>query len=44
MIHNAEVQQVEAEEVSADEMWSFVQKNNQTARTKNINICCNFRY
>jgi hypothetical protein len=28
MIHNAEVQQVEAEEVSADEMWSFVKKNN----------------
>jgi hypothetical protein len=24
MIRNAEVQQVEAEEVSADEMWSFV--------------------
>ena len=31
MIHNAEVQQVEAESVSADEMWSFVEKNNPTA-------------
>ena len=27
MIHNAEVKQVEAEEVSADEMWSFVEKS-----------------
>ncbi len=26
MIHNAEVQQVETEQVSADEMWSFVEK------------------
>lgn len=27
MVHNREVQQVQTEEVSADEMWSFVQKN-----------------
>jgi lambda repressor-like predicted transcriptional regulator len=27
LIHNHRVEQVETEEVSADEMWSFVQKN-----------------
>ena len=27
LIHNAEVQAVQTEEVSADELWSFVQKN-----------------
>jgi transposase-like protein len=27
MVHNREVKQVQTEEVSADEMWSFVQKN-----------------
>lgn len=27
MVHNSEVKQVQTEEVSADEMWSFVQKN-----------------
>ena len=34
MIHNAEVQQVEAEEVSAPVMWSFVEKNSSTANQK----------
>lgn len=27
LVHNNEVEQVSPEEVSADEMWSFVQKN-----------------
>lgn len=27
MIHNKEVKQIETEEVIADEMWSFVEKN-----------------
>lgn len=27
LVHNAEVQAVQTEEVSADEMWSFVSKN-----------------
>ena len=27
LVHNAEVQAVQTEEVSADELWSFVQKN-----------------
>ncbi len=27
LVHNAQVQAVQTEEVSADEMWSFVQKN-----------------
>jgi hypothetical protein len=31
MIPNAEVQQVETEQVSADEMWSFVEKNSVNA-------------
>jgi hypothetical protein len=26
-VHNAQVQAVQTEEVSADELWSFVQKN-----------------
>jgi transposase-like protein len=30
LVHNREVKQVETEEVSADEMWSFVQKNKNT--------------
>jgi transposase-like protein len=34
MIHNQEVQQIETEEVSADEMWSFVEKNRKTACLK----------
>jgi hypothetical protein len=35
MIHNAEVQEIETEQVSGDEMWSFVQKNRKTASQKN---------
>lgn len=27
LVHNAEVQAIQTEEVSADELWSFVQKN-----------------
>ena len=27
MVHNQEVQSVDTDEVVADEMWSFVQKN-----------------
>ena len=27
LVHNAQVQAVQTEEVSADELWSFVQKN-----------------
>jgi transposase-like protein len=32
MIHNAEVKAVETEKVSADEMWSFVEKNRRTVK------------
>lgn len=35
MIHNQEVQKVTTEEVSADEMWSFVEKNRKTVCQKN---------
>ncbi len=35
MIHNQQVQQIETEEVMADEMWSFVEKNRKTASQKN---------
>ena len=31
LVHNAEVQAVQTEEVSADEMWSFVSKNRSSA-------------
>ena len=31
MVHNAEVKQVETQEIIADEMWSFVQKNKRKA-------------
>lgn len=31
LVHNNQVEQVETEEVSADEMWSFVQKNRSSA-------------
>jgi transposase-like protein len=31
LVHNAEVQAVQTEEVSADEMWSFVAKNKSNA-------------
>lgn len=31
LVHNGEVKAVETEEVSADEMWSFVSKNRSNA-------------
>lgn len=35
LIHNDQVEQVETEEVSADEMWSFVQKNRSNVSPTN---------
>jgi transposase-like protein len=35
MVHNAEVQAIQTEEVSADEFWSFVSKNRNGATPKN---------
>lgn len=35
LVHNAEVQAVQTEEVSADEMWSFVSKNKNSVALKN---------
>ncbi len=35
LIHNHQVEQVETEEVSADEMWSFVQKNRSNVSPRN---------
>lgn len=35
MVHNAEIHQVRTEDVSADEMWSFVEKNRKTVNQKN---------
>jgi lambda repressor-like predicted transcriptional regulator len=34
LVHNAEVQAVQTEEVSADEMWSFVSKNRNSVALK----------
>ncbi len=34
LVHNAEVQSVQTEEVSADELWSFVSKNRSNAYPK----------
>ena len=34
LVHNAEVQAVETEEVSANELWSFVSKNRNTVAPK----------
>jgi transposase-like protein len=34
LVHNAEVQAVETEEVSGDEMWSFVKKNKSSANRR----------
>ncbi len=31
MVHNAEVQDVDTDAIAADELWSFVQKNKNTA-------------
>ena len=35
LVHNDQVKAVETEEVSGDEMWSFVQKNRSTVCPKN---------
>jgi transposase-like protein len=35
LVHNDQVEQVTTEEVSADEMWSFVQKNRSNASQMN---------
>ena len=32
MVHNAEVKDVECEEIAADEMWSFVKKSRNDAQ------------
>jgi len=37
MIHNQEVKAVETEEISSDEMWSFVEKNRKTVYRQNLN-------
>jgi len=34
MVHNAEVQAVETDAIAADELWSFVEKNKNTAYHK----------
>lgn len=34
LVHNAEVQAIESEEVSADELWSFVSKNKNSVAIK----------
>jgi hypothetical protein len=31
LVHNAEVQDLETDAIAADEMWSFVEKNKNTA-------------
>ena len=35
LVHNQEIQAVETEEVSADELWSFVSKNRSNAQQRN---------
>jgi len=35
LVHNAEVQAVQTEEVSADELWSFVQKTKSSVSLVN---------
>jgi len=35
LVHNAEVQAVQTEEVSGDELWSFVEKNRSNAVQEN---------
>lgn len=35
LVHNQAVQSVETQEIVADEMWSFVQKNKNTAYPRN---------
>lgn len=40
LVHNAQVQAVQTEEVSADELWSFVVKNSRNAfqTTKSLRL------
>ncbi len=35
LVHNAEVQAVQTEEVSGDELWSFVSRNKSNSQPKN---------
>jgi hypothetical protein len=35
MVHNAEVKDVDTDAIAADELWSFVQKNKNSAYLKN---------
>ena len=35
MVHNAQVQDVDTDAIAADELWSFVEKNKNTAYHKN---------
>ncbi len=35
LVHNAEVQDVDTDAIAADELWSFVEKNNGNACQKN---------
>ncbi|NJM64446.1 MAG: hypothetical protein HC851_01625 [Acaryochloris sp. RU_4_1] len=35
LVHNAQVQAVQTEELSADELWSFVQKNKSNVSLMN---------
>lgn len=37
MVHNQEVQAIDTEEVQADEMWSFVEKNRNSADQRTAN-------
>ena len=36
LVHNAQVQAVQTEEVSADELWSFVSKNNSSMPPRRV--------
>ncbi len=36
LVHNAEVKNVETDALAADELWSFVEKNNDSACRKNL--------
>ncbi|MDZ4877049.1 MAG: hypothetical protein CLLPBCKN_006484 [Chroococcidiopsis cubana SAG 39.79] len=35
LVHNAEVQNVDTDAIAADELWSFVEKNKNTACQRN---------
>jgi lambda repressor-like predicted transcriptional regulator len=36
LVHNAEVQDVQTDAIAADELWSFVEKNNGNAYPMNL--------